>query len=65
MRTRLNKQRLEAIIEALTSRTAGEMDLAGEDAIPAKDYEKALDWAFEMLQKKQSPNQDGRGLPTP
>lgn len=50
MRVRLTKKRLEAIIEALTARLAGEIDVGHENGSPsADDYEKALEWAMQKL----------------
>lgn len=48
MRVRLTIKRLEAIIEALTARLAGEIDVGQDDGSPsADDYEKALEWAMQ------------------
>lgn len=56
-RTPLTSRRLEAIVEALTSRLAGEIDISDHpDAPEAKDYEKALAWADDELAKRQSRN---------
>lgn len=43
---RPTRRQLHAIIEALTSRLAGEIDIAEDaDALDVDDYEAALDWA--------------------
>jgi hypothetical protein len=53
MRQRLNQTGLRAIIEALTARTAGEIDVEeGDDAPSREDYEAALDWALEEEQRR-------------
>jgi hypothetical protein len=50
---KLTKRKLKAIIEALTARTAGEIDIADEQGSPARDdYEHALDWADYQLDKR-------------
>lgn len=48
----LTKARLEAIIEALNSRLAGEMDVdpSGEKRT---HYEWALEWARQQLEKRE------------
>ena len=55
--TRLTKQRLEAIAEALRSRLAGEFgaEFGSEYDGPDQDaYEAALDWAEAQLQKRET-----------
>lgn len=55
MRVRLTKKRLEAIIEALTFRLAGEIDVDLNDEMPSSDdYEMALEWAIEELAKRRA-----------
>jgi hypothetical protein len=54
MRQRLSQTGLRAIIEALTSRTAGEIDVEeGDDAPSRDDYEAALDWALGEEQRRR------------
>lgn len=54
MRVRLTTKRLEAIIEALTSRLAGEIDISDDDGSPsADDYEMALEWAMQELKRRE------------
>ena len=48
--TRLTVKRLEAIIEALDFRIAGEI---GDEACPQDDYEAARDWASDELCKRE------------
>ena len=48
--TRLTVKRLEAIVEALDFRIAGEI---GEEACPQEDYENARDWASDELCKRE------------
>ena len=51
--TRLSTRRLRAIIEALQSRLAGEIDVEYETDTPDRiDYEKAQEWAEEQLIKR-------------
>lgn len=47
--TRLTKRRLEAILEALNARLAGEY----KDIEP-KDYEAARNWAIEQLEARNT-----------
>lgn len=48
MRSRLTYRKLCAIIEALTARMAGEIDVSEDpDAPRPVDYEAALSWALE------------------
>jgi hypothetical protein len=54
MRQRLNQTGLRAIIEALTARTAGEIDVEEGDAPSREDYEAALDWALEEEQRRSA-----------
>lgn len=49
----LNKRRLKAIHEALTSRLAGEIDVQDDTGLKAKDYEAALEWASEQLRRRE------------
>lgn len=57
MRVRLTKKRLEAIIEALTSRLADEIDVSHDDGSPSvEDYEMALEWAMQELSERLSTN---------
>lgn len=56
MRSRLTKRKLRAIIEALTARTAGGIDLyADPDAPRPADYEAALLWALDEESRRQRP----------
>lgn len=48
--TRLTVKRLEAIVEALDFRIAGEI---GEEACPQQDYEGARDWASDELCRRE------------
>jgi hypothetical protein len=54
MSHRLTLRRLEAIVEALGSRTAGEIDVEDEDAPTRDDYEEALDWALAEIARRRS-----------
>lgn len=55
MPVRLTVARLEAMAEALIARTAGEIDIEGEDAVPCRDdYEKALEWVLLQIRKRQA-----------
>jgi hypothetical protein len=49
--TRLTMKRLRAIQEALMFRLAGEIE-DGDDAIPAEDYDTALDWVSEQIARR-------------
>jgi hypothetical protein len=61
MRTKLTARRLQAIIEALTARTAGELDIEGDEDTPSReDYDAALNWALEEEDRRKS-----RNRPTP
>lgn len=54
MRSRLTARKLKAIIEALLSRTAGEIDVGGDlDSPSIEDYEQALEWALEQVERRQ------------
>lgn len=48
--TRLTTRRLEAIVEALDFRLAGEI---GEESCPQDDYAAARDWADNELCRRQ------------
>jgi hypothetical protein len=50
--TRLTLKRLRAIEEALIFRLAGEIE-AHDDAIPAEDYDAALDWVIEEIARRE------------
>jgi hypothetical protein len=52
MAKNLTKPRLEAIIEALTLRLAGELDAPD---ISKRAYAGALDWAEEELDRREAP----------
>jgi hypothetical protein len=55
MASRLTARRLEAIVEALIFRTAGEIECDEEGGPPPrKDYDDALDWALGQLEKRKS-----------
>ncbi len=52
--TRLTKRRLEAIVEALLLRLAGERDNDDDpDAPTDDDYETALSWAIQQQDKRK------------
>jgi hypothetical protein len=54
MRKRLSQNSLRAIVEALTARTAGEIDVEeGAGAPSREDYEAALDWALEEEERRR------------
>jgi hypothetical protein len=54
MRSRLTSRKLRAIVEALLSRTAGEIDLCDESGeLRLEDYEAALLWALEMESRRR------------
>jgi hypothetical protein len=56
MRSRLSHRKLRAIIEALTARTAGEIDLCDDPDSPGlEDYEAALMWALNEENRRQQP----------
>ena len=48
--TRLTKKRLQAMQEALMERLAGEI----ETEFAIKDYQAALDWTGEQLERRQN-----------
>lgn len=54
MASRLTTRRLDAIIEALVFRTAGEIE-SEEDGLPPRreDYEAALEWALSELDRRK------------
>lgn len=54
MSPRLTVRRLEAIVEALNARTAGELDVEDEGAPTRDDYEGALDWALAELGSRKA-----------
>jgi hypothetical protein len=56
MKPKLTQTRLEAIIEALTFRLAGEMGDEIED-IPPEAYDLALDWAIATKRERAQRNQ--------
>jgi hypothetical protein len=54
MRQRLSRGKLRAIIEALTARTAGEIDVVEDpDAPRPEDYDAALSWALAEIDRRQ------------
>jgi hypothetical protein len=54
MSPRLTIRRLEAIVEALNSRTAGELDVEEEGAPTREEYEEALDWALAEIDRRKT-----------
>ncbi|MCS4088617.1 hypothetical protein [Rhizobium sp. BK176] len=54
MSPRLTVRRLEAIVEALTARTAGDLDIEDEGAPTRDDYEAALDWALAEIGSRKT-----------
>lgn len=60
MAIRLTKRLLLAMDEALSSRTAGEIDIAdGDDAPKAEDYDDAWLWVAEQLAKRSTSKEKG------
>ena len=53
MSVRLTKRRIEAILEALGAKLAGEID---DEELPLtkEDYETAHDWAIEELERRST-----------
>lgn len=58
MRRHLSIRELNAIIEALAARTAGEIDVSGDlDAPRPDDYDAALLWALEEIARRKHSRQ--------
>lgn len=54
MKTRLTVRLLDAIVEALVARDAGEIEHEGEAHGPSRvDYRDALDWALSEIDRRQ------------
>ena len=54
MRRNLSLRKLHAIIEALTARAAGEIDVSVDHCAPRpEDYDAALTWALEEIAKRR------------
>ncbi|MBY3155235.1 hypothetical protein HFO56_23210 [Rhizobium laguerreae] len=53
MSHRLTIRRLEAIVEALTARTAGEIDVEDDGAPTREDYDEAMDWALAEIGRRR------------
>ncbi|MDW9481849.1 hypothetical protein GOB57_24685 [Sinorhizobium meliloti] len=61
MASRLTDKRLNAIIEALIFRTAGEIECEDGDALlRCEDYDAALEWALSELERRKSTGVSGR-----
>jgi len=55
MATRLTIRRLVAMLEALESRLAGEIDIENEPGSPTReDYEAASDWVAEQIDRRKA-----------
>ncbi|MCZ7862680.1 hypothetical protein O9X98_14995 [Agrobacterium salinitolerans] len=54
MASRLTTRRLDAIVEALVFRTAGEIEGEDDGDLPQReDYEAALEWALSELDRRK------------
>ncbi len=55
MTRRLTRRRLDAIVEALIFRTAGEIENEDDESLPRReDYEAALEWALSKIDRKKN-----------